>query len=106
MPASVQPVPSYFACRWHHDADGEPVLIYGELNEDRMETRKVHEFRDGTLERTDAVRPEQRTSLSWVPVPALEDIDGQPDFAILPLTAAEFQAVWRRAAGCGPLTAP
>jgi hypothetical protein len=90
-------VASYFACRWHHEADDDPVMLYEELDDDRMETRKVHEFRDGTLERTDAVRPEHRTSLAWEAVPALEDIDAQPDFTVLPLTAEDFDAVWKRA---------
>jgi hypothetical protein len=90
-------VPTYFAARWDHDREDEPVVLYEELDDQRQETRKVHEYSDGHLERTDRVALELRTSLSPAQVPSEAEIDADPVFTLLPLTAAEFQAVWDRA---------
>jgi hypothetical protein len=90
-------VPDYFACRWEHDSPDEPVVIYEELGPGRIELRKVHEFRDGRLERTDRVALELATSLSLEPIPDEAVIDDQPEFRTSPLSAVDFEAIWRRA---------
>jgi hypothetical protein len=90
-------VPIYFAARWHHDIADEPVVVYEELDDQRQETRKIHEYRDGHLERTDRLALELRTSLSAEPIPSEAEIDAQPDFTVEPLTGDEFQGVWDRA---------
>ncbi len=90
-------MPTYFAARWHHDGDQNPVLLYEELDDQRHETRKVHEFRDGRLERTDRVALELSTTLSDVPVPTEGEIDAQPHFTVLSLSAEAFEAAWHRA---------
>jgi hypothetical protein len=87
-------VPTYFVCRWIHDFPDEPVWLYEELDDLRMETRKVHEYRDGRRVRTDRVAPELDTSLSWEEMPRVEEIDAMPDFEVRPLAADEFEAVW------------
>jgi Domain of unknown function (DUF6881) len=89
--------PSYFAVRWHHSSLDEPVLLFEELNEQRLETRKVEEFVDGRRIRSDRIAPELDTSLSWEPVPAEAEIDGQAEFTVEQLTADEFEAVWSSA---------
>lgn len=58
----------------------------------------MHEYRDGCMERTDLVAPELSTSLAWEPIPLATQIEAQPEFTVLPLTAGEFEAVWNRAA--------
>lgn len=93
-------VPTYFAYRWEHDSPDDPVLLFEELDVDRMEMRKVHQFRDGTLERTDRVRDGARTTLSWVPVPPEQEIADQREFTVLPLSADEFEHVWQAATDC------
>ncbi|WP_370451513.1 hypothetical protein [Kribbella sp. VKM Ac-2500] len=37
------------------------------------------------------------TSLAWVPVPPEDEIASQREFEVLPLSAEEFEEVWRRA---------
>ncbi len=90
-------MPTYFAARWHHEDDQDPVLLFEELDDQRYEMRKVHEFRDGRLERTDRIALELKTSLSYVPLPTEAEIDAQPEFTLLPLTAEAFDDAWRRA---------
>lgn len=87
-------MPTYFACQWHHDLPDQPVLLYEELDEQRYETRKVEEYRDGRRLRSARIEPERTPTLSWVAVPPLDEIDADPDFTVLSLTADQFQSVW------------
>ena len=89
----------YFAVRWHHDSPDGPVLLFEELNEQRLETRKVEQFADGRRIRSDRIAPDLDTSLSWEPVPSEAEIDSQPEFSVELLTADEFEAVWSSARG-------
>jgi hypothetical protein len=95
IPSDV--APSYFAVRWHHDSPDEPVLLFEELNEQRLETRKVEEFADGRRIRSDRIAPELSTSLSWELVPSEAEIDSQSEFTVQQLSADEFEAVWNGA---------
>lgn len=88
---------SHFACHWHHDVPEEPIRLYEEVDEAQIEVRKVHEYRDGRLVRTDTVN-DSDTSLSWEPLPPLGEIAAQAEFTVEPLTATEFQDIWDRAA--------
>lgn len=94
---SVRLVPTYFACRWEHDSDDDPVVLYEELDDERMEARKVHQYRDGTMERADRVQDDVRTTLSCMPIPPLGEIEAQPEFTVLPLSVAEFERSWQAA---------
>jgi hypothetical protein len=85
---------TYFACEWHHESPEDPVLLYEELDDDRMELRKVEEFRDGRRLRSDRIDLDRLPALSWVEIPSLEEIDADPEFTVLPLTADGFQRVW------------
>jgi hypothetical protein len=90
-------VTTYFLVRWRHDHADEAVLLYEELDDRRMETRKVYEYRDGRLLRTDRVAPGDDVSLAWEPLPSEAEIAAQPVFDVLPLTAEEFDGAWERA---------
>jgi len=87
---------SHFACRWDHDLLDEPIRVYEEIDERRMEVRKVEEYRDGRLVRADTVN-DTRTSLSWEPLPGVAEIESQAEFSVEPLTAEQFDAVWTKA---------
>lgn len=94
--ATVRRVSTYFKCRWRHHTADEPVVLYEELDDQRMETRKVHEYGDGRLIRTDRLSDDDVT-LSWEPLPPETQIAGQPEFDVSPLTRDEFNVVWSRA---------
>jgi hypothetical protein len=49
---------SYFAARWRHDSPHDPVLLFEELNDQRLETRKVEEYADGSRIRPGRMRPD------------------------------------------------
>ena len=88
---------TYFACRWQHDLPDEPVELYGELDEQRWQLRKVEVFRDG---RTVILGPNDieqgATALDEAPVPPFSEIAADPQFEPREITAEEFEAIWRR----------
>ena len=90
------PRSSYLKVRWEHDNPGDPFALYYELDASRMSLRVVEVFEDGRVQRSDKVDPEAPTSLSWEPIPALGQINEQPEFTARVITAAEFETVWRR----------
>lgn len=95
----------YFAVRWRHDSPHDPALLFEELNEQRLETRKVEQYADGSRIWSDRIAPALNATLSWEPIPSEADIDSQQDFTVEPLTAEEFEVVWARrprrsVAGC------
>jgi hypothetical protein len=87
-------VASYFAVAWHHDRADEPTFMWHELDDDRNETRKVEEFRDGVRLRADAAHPDGETALSYEPMPSLDFIEAQPEFTVHACTSEEFEQVW------------
>ena len=89
-------MPKYLVCRRHHDHEGEPVVIYEELDDDRVELRKVQEYADGRLSRAHTIN-DGDTSLSWVPVPGQDEIDLDQQFQVRALSAVVFQQVRLRA---------
>lgn len=92
---------SVFACRWIHDCPDEPVLLYSELDADRMEVRKIEVFADGRQVFADAIDHEGACSLSWVETPPLEEINADPVFRAWPITRDEFEALWSARSGPG-----
>ena len=89
-------MPTHFLATWHHEDPHDPIRLYEEVGDDRMELRKVEEFRDGRLVRADPIG-DGPTSLSWVPVPNLAEIESQAEFTVQVLTLAQFDEVWERA---------
>ena len=69
-------------------------MLFEEIDEHRYETRKVHQYADGRLVRTDRIS-DLSTSLAWVPVPPEDEIASQRE--VLPLSTEEFEEVWRSA---------
>lgn len=91
---------TYFACRWHHSSEDQPVELYGELDEGRWELRKIEVYRDGraVVLGPEDIEPGART-LAEGPIPPLEQIDADPQFEPREITREEFEAVWQRYSG-------
>ena len=82
---------------WHHTFDDEPVVIFSEIDASGFETRKVEQFRDGTLMFADGSTTSGCTWLAEVAVPSLDEINGQSEFKAEPIDASTFEVVWRSA---------
>ena len=89
----------YQRVRWHHDFDDEPVILYSEVTDEGIETRKVDEYRDGRLEYADATRSIGTTFLSEKVMPSIQEIAKQAEFQPGEITKEEFEEVWRKATG-------
>ncbi|MFJ6607067.1 DUF6881 domain-containing protein [Streptomyces lydicus] len=95
----------YWKVIWHHDFEEEPVTLFSEIDEEGYETRKVQEYRDQRLLRTDGSDETAEIGLSEGPVGKFEDVAAQPEFSAFALTEGDFEAVWR-AAGAAPEPCP
>ncbi len=88
---------TYLKVRWHHDRPEDPIVLYHEIAEGGREVRRVELFEDGRLRHAQDVEPSAPTSLSLEPLPSVEEIRAQPEFAAVEIGAAAFDAVWKRA---------
>lgn len=87
---------TYIRVSWDHSLPDEPVLMFSEFGDQRLETRKVEVFRDGRRGWAGAVEEAGGTRLGTVPVSSLDDIARDPQFDPYEIDAAEFEAEWRR----------
>ncbi|WP_409999431.1 DUF6881 domain-containing protein [Gimesia chilikensis] len=62
----------YLKVEWLHRNDEYPILLFSELDEDRMEIRKIEQYRDGKFCFADHGRATGDTKLSFEPLPSIE----------------------------------
>jgi hypothetical protein len=84
---------------WQHELANEPIVLYSEVGDDGMETRKVDQYRDGRLDYADPDHSTGSTFLSVEAMPTIAEIAAQAEFTPLAITRDEFEEVWRRAIG-------
>jgi hypothetical protein len=82
-------------CAWNHGLD-EHVLLYSEMDEHRMETRKIEIYSDGRADTANASDSEGATRLSIEPLPSIEEINSDPQFDAMAISSEEFEIIWRR----------
>lgn len=87
----------YQRVMWRHDFADEPVVLYSEIGEDGIETRKVDEYPDGRLDYASVGKSTGTTFLSEKRMPAIEEIAQQGEFEPRVITKEDFEAVWDRA---------
>ncbi|WP_316874445.1 DUF6881 domain-containing protein [Ralstonia edaphi] len=80
--------------QWHHGSNGDPTRLVSELDENRMETRKLEFFVDGRVGYATTDHTAHGTELGLLPVPPLAEINADPEFVGTNITAAEFEALW------------
>ena len=88
----------YVLTEWDHDLDDEPYLVYSELDESRMEIRKVEFFRNGICFSYVAERG-NGGALSSVPFPEdLRKITGEAGECRAKAVSRQlFQEIWNQA---------
>lgn len=84
----------YIDAIWKHLFDEYPVRLVSELGEDRYELRKLEFFRDGTVDVVDGTRETLRTGLGTAAVPTVVEINQDPEFEAVTISAADFEALW------------
>ena len=84
----------YIKVKWIHSIQSEPVLLYSELDDQRMEVRKVEVFADGSMDFADRMRQKGNARLGKVPVPPLDEIAADSEFEPFEIEQSEFDSVW------------
>lgn len=92
-------MPRYHKVLWEHEFPDEPVILYSEVADFGIETRKVEVFRDGHSQFADSFRSTGDTLLSEGPLPSVEEIEDQPEFSLSEIEQGEFEQVWQLATG-------
>jgi len=88
----------YIKVKWIHRLPNEPIELYSELDKNRYEVRKIEVFRDGRLGYAGRNKTDGDTRLGIEPVPCLEKIASDPQFAPEEISKDEFDAMWIKAA--------
>lgn len=73
------------------------MLLYSELDDQRMEVRKVEVFADGRMDYAGRMGHKGNARLGKVPVPPLDEIAADPEFEPVKINQGEFDAVWAKA---------
>ncbi|MDB4743556.1 hypothetical protein OAF98_03640 [Planctomicrobium sp.] len=91
---------NYLKCIWIHDSEDDPILLYSELDDNRMETRKIEIFRNGSNGMADANHSTNGTQLGIEPLPTIEVIESDPQFEPTDIPQQEFESVWNQKSSC------
>ncbi len=83
--------------RWFHNSVEDPVVLYSEIDDERWEIRKVDEYVDGRRDLAGTGIETGSTFLAEDQTPSIEEINSDPQFEAVEITAEEFEAVWDQA---------
>ncbi len=89
----------YLKVYWHHEFEDQPVILYSEIDDKRIEFRKVEVYSDGGLGYAGEARSFRTMGLSTVPIPPTNEIAEDKQFEVHDIARAEFEEIWRRAVG-------
>jgi hypothetical protein len=87
----------YQKVEWHHESPDYPVLLFAEIDDSGMETRKVDVYSDGRWDYADATQSVGKTRLSIEPMTGIEEIAAQAEFSPVEISNGEFERAWSRA---------
>jgi hypothetical protein len=85
---------TFLLVKWKHDHPDEPVVLYSELDESRMERRKIDVFADGRWGYADEHEEVGGTVLGEAPTPSLEKLNADPEFEAEEIAEADFERLW------------
>ncbi len=84
----------YLKVHWSHDSEKQPVAFYCEMEDDRMEIRKVELYADGSLGYANAKRSSGKTTLGALPMPTIAELSASPNYEAHEITRTEFDEIW------------
>lgn len=85
----------YIKVEWLYDFKDEPSTFYSELDENRLEIRKVEVYKDGRMAYA-SKDVEVNTCLSDYVIPNVEEISDGSEFRAEIILEQEFQTIWER----------
>lgn len=87
----------YLKVHWDHDSEIRPVAFYCEMEDDRMEVRKVELFADGSFGYANEKRSSGKTTLGALPMPTVAELNASRNCEARKITRDEFEEIWRLA---------
>jgi len=84
----------YLHIQWVHDLPDAPTDVYAELDDDRMEIRKIEKFVDGTIGYALLGLATELTSLRPSPVPYVSQLNQDPKAMARDMEWHEFDDLW------------
>lgn len=89
---------TYLYAKWKSAPADSPVEFYSELDAARWEKRKVEVFPDGHMGyASSSSSSNDGTRLAIIALPPINEIARQIEFEVRPISADEFETVWKRA---------
>lgn len=89
----------YLDVEWKHNDADYPIRTVSEIDAQRYETRKLDYFLDGRIGFATVHQHTPRTGLSEVPIPPLDDINEDPEFLGVAISADAFERLWQARMG-------
>ena len=86
---------TFYSVKWTHTFDDEPILMVFELDDHRMETRKIEYFRNSVVGVADSQRSTNGTRLASEPCPSVSEINEDNQFEGIEISKEEFEAHWQ-----------
>jgi hypothetical protein len=83
----------YLIIKWNHLNPHEPIELYYELVDDQGASRSIEVFLDGSS-------IHNHYGPNEASIPALEEINHDPQLQGFEITEKEFEAVWLELASC------
>lgn len=84
----------YLKVEWIHQNDLYSVVLYSELDDNRMEVRKIEVYREGKADTADHGTANGTTELSIEPLPSIKNISSDSQFLPIEMSRDEFEAIW------------
>ena len=85
----------YIRVHWIHNSQGDPVLLYSELDDSRYEVRKIEVFSDQTIGFAEQNASQGSTVLGKTPIPPIEEIAWDKQFKPEKISESQFELIWR-----------
>ena len=87
----------YLKVRWLHAHEPEPILLLSELDDARMEVRKVEIFSDDRMGFASETQASGGTLPGKTAIPPTTEIIADPQLAVEHIDAAGFESAWHLA---------
>ena len=85
---------THLRVKWKHLNPDEPVMLYSELDENRMQHRKIDIFLDGRWGFADEHEEVGGSGLGEAPTPTVEQLNSDPEYEAEEIEQAEFETLW------------
>jgi hypothetical protein len=85
---------TYLIVKWKHSNPDEPSLLYSEIDEQRMQHRKIDIYPDGRWDFADEHEEVGGSILGEAPTPSVDQLNSGPEYEAVEIDKDEFEKLW------------